>query len=206
MKANRGLPARLIQKQAAQEGREYLDWVLYDSLLTTVSITQTLRFFQNTIGGVGRNRTNMKGAGILPSPQSFLIKKIAVAVFNLDGTSFKTAGAGAGAAIEYPLNQLLNRAYFDLLVDPSTDYEGHVSQMYEQVDRVNDSTAALLTQAVISGAYKFKSIALKYPIIIRSQRSFGLDMTLTAPAAAGGYTAANSVIYWYLIGELRRNA
>ena len=65
-------PKNFIANQAAKEGRENPDWILYDSLKTTANVSNGLTFFQNTIGSVGKARTNMQNAGSLASPKTFL--------------------------------------------------------------------------------------------------------------------------------------
>ena len=196
---------QLLQNQAAAEGRENLDWILYDSLLTTAGATQQLTFFQNTVGGVGRERTNLKNAGMLPAPQSFFITKLCCKIFNLSGNSFFTAGAGAGAATEYPLNAFFSQGHFDFVLDPRTEYEGHMMQLNEQINRVNDSTAALLTAAALPGSFTYSTLSFNKPIIVAANRAFSLRMTVTTPAVGGGYLAADTVIMWFLKGVLRRN-
>lgn len=200
------LERQLLQNQVANEGRENLDWVLYDSLFTTAaSTTMTLTFFQNTIGGVGRARTNMKNAGMLPAPQSFFVTEIGMLIYNNNGTSFWQVGLGAGAAVIFPPNVMVANGFFDLILDPATQYEGHCTHMWEMVHQNMDAPASLLSSGAIQPYALHRAIKFKKPIIIAPNRAFSLQMTLTTPAAAGGYVVANTLIQWYLKGVLRRN-
>jgi hypothetical protein len=192
-----------IMNQFQAEGFETLDWILYDSLLTTASATQNLTFFQNTIGTVGRARTNMKSAGVLPQPQAMLIHEISYKIFNQDGTAFFMAGGAAPSV--YPPNFINSRGFFDVVVSPSVEYEGHLMQFREQQDYVND-TAATLGVATMPGAMNLRTLKLKKPIVLLPQRSFSLNLTVTTPAAAQGYVAAQSLIMFFLKGVMRRNA
>lgn len=64
--------------QDAQSGEEQLDYVLYDSELSTTNANTALSLFGSDIQTDGLDQTNMEIRGQLPSSQRFLIKKIAV--------------------------------------------------------------------------------------------------------------------------------
>lgn len=195
----------LVLNNRAKEGEEVLDWMLYDSLFTTANTAQQLIFFQNTLGAVGRNRTNMKNAGMLPSPQKFVVNQIMFKFFNVTGASFTATSAGAGAAVIYPINAMISRANFDVVLEPATVYEGHLSSMYEQLNYLMDAPASLLGTALSPTAFYYKTLKLRYPIIIDSNRSFAVRLNITTPAEAGGYTAANTLIMVYMMGDMLRN-
>jgi hypothetical protein len=193
---------QMLANQLKGEGRENLDWILYDSLLTTASATQQLIFFQNALGTVGKARTNMQQAGQLPNPKTMFVTEIGCKVVNLNGTPLFFAG-GAGPTIHFS-NVLFNSMFFELRLDPATLYEGHGTEFWDQINYMND-TAATLGVAALPANNNLKTIKLKKPIIIPSTRSFSLVAQLTTPAAAVGYTAANTAIYFYLKGVMRRN-
>lgn len=195
---------KMLQNNMNGEGRELIDWIFYDSLVHTASATQSLVFFQNTIGTTSRIRTNMKSAGQLPNPQSFAIIELGFRILNPIGTSFSMSGGAA--PVVHPANAMMNQAYFDFKLEPSTDYEGHGLEIWNQVDYINDTGATLGVDAVPYNQLGFKPVKFKAPILIPSSRSFSVILTLTAPADAGGLVAGTSKIYCYMKGLLRRNS
>lgn len=198
---NQNYVRNIKRNQLKNEGRVMIDWIFYDSLLTTVSVNQNLTFFQNTIGTVGIARTNMKSAGQLPSPQTFIITELWFRMFNADGTSFLFAGGAAPAV--HPLNVIFNQMTWNIKVEPSIEYEGHGNQIWTQEDYLNDSGALLGVSNYPNNPWK--SVKFKAPIPLIANRAFSVNVNLTAPAAAGGYTAANSKLYCFIKGLLRRN-
>ncbi len=201
------LEQNILSNQFNNEGRENLDWILYDSLYTVASTNQTLTFFQNTIGGVGRSRTNMKNAGMLPSPQAMLITEISLRIFNSDGTSMWSSGvAGMTAIVPNPIEIMIATGFFDIIVEPRTEYEGHLMQFRQAQEHVVDTAATGGAQAAVPGAGNLQSIKLKKPIVIGSNRAFSLRCQLTTPAAGNGYSPAVTLIYFILKGILRRNS
>lgn len=201
------LEQNILENQFNNEGRENLDWILYDSLFTVANVNQTLTFFQNTVGGVGRGRTNMKNAGMLPSPQAMLVTEISLRIFNNNGTSVWSSGvAGMAAIVPNPLEIMIATGFFDIIVEPRTEYEGHLMQFRQAQEHVVDTAAVGGAQAGIPGAGNLQSIKLKKPIVIGPNRAFSLRCQLTTPAAANGYVAANTLIYFIFKGVLRRNS
>lgn len=192
----------IMQNNLKGEGREMVDWMFYDSVLLTVSVNQTISLFQNTIGTAGIGRTNMKSAGQLPSPQSFIITEIGMRLLNTAGTPFFFAG-GAAPTI-HPANVIFGALTWNIKVEPSTDYEGHGSQFWSQLDYMNDTAAALGQQAYPQNGYK--TVKLKAPILLPQNRAFSINANLTAPAAAQGFTAAGTPLYCFIKGLLRRNS
>lgn len=199
------LEQNILENQFNNEGRENLDWILYDSLFTVASAAQTLTFFQNTVGGVGRGRTNMKNAGMLPSPQAMLVTEIGLRIMNNNGTPFFQHAAGAGAAVNLPLDIMIATGFFDIIVEPRTEYEGHLMQFKQTTEQVIDTPAALATVQGSPSSVNLQSLKLKKPIVLGPNRAFSLRLTLTTPAASGGYVAANTLIYFIFKGILRRN-
>jgi hypothetical protein len=127
-------------------------------------------------------------------------------IFNQNGAGFFIQGDGGAAPVEHPVNTMIAQGSFDYVLEPSTEYEGHMSQLRDSLDRVEDATATGLATAAIPGSFVSRSLKLRKPIIVEPARAFSLRMTLTTPAAGGGYTANNTLIYWYLFGVLQRNA
>ena len=201
MAKNQNYVRNILRNNLANEGREMIDWKFYDSLLTTVSISQNLTFFQNTIGTTSVDRTNMKSAGQLPSPQSFVITEIAFKLINADGTSLYYSG-GATAAI-HPANVIFSKFTWNIKVEPSIEYEGHGSDFWEEQGYLNDSGTTLAAWGYPNSPWK--TVKFKAPILLIANRAFSVNVNLTAPAAAQGYTAANTRLYCYLKGLLRRN-
>jgi len=199
---------RDILSEFQNEAYQTVDAVLYDSLfLATASAQNVLTFFQNTIGNVtgGRIRTNMKASGTLPSPQAMLVTEIGYKLLNTDGTSFYMGG-NATAPVAYPPNVIAAKGFWDFVVTPSTEYEGHLSQFREQVDFMNDGASTSLGTAPFPNAMNTRVLKLKEPIVLLPNRSFSLNCTVTTPAAAAGYSTTASLMYWYLKGRIRRNA
>ena len=62
----------------AKDGEEQIDWVAYDSELSTTNANTSLSLFGSDIQTDGLDQTNMEVRGQLPSSQRFLVKKIAV--------------------------------------------------------------------------------------------------------------------------------
>lgn len=195
--------SEMVYSQFQKEGYENVQMDLYDSMLTIAGATQTIKFFQNN-SSTGKTRTNMQSGGQLPDPQAFLITGLECHVFNLDGTPFTETGAGT--AVVYPLNALMSKAYMKIQVDPKTMYETHMRTMYSQVDNGLHNSATPNQITNIGGMLFKKSLKLQIPIMILPQRHFEIEMTLTTPAEAGGYTASNTLIMWVLKGILRRNS
>jgi len=185
------------------EQRELMDWILYDSiLLATASANQTVTLFQNTVGSVGIARTNMSSAGMLPSPQSFLVTGITMFILNSDGTPFFFAG-GAGPSV-HPANAIFNQMTWKLRVDPSTDYSGHGFEFWDAPDYMND-TVAVLGVAPVSPMKKWKQVKFKAPVLLAANRSFSLEANFTTPAAGTGYSITKTLLYCQFTGLLRRN-
>lgn len=200
------LEANLLENQFNMEGRENLDWILYDSLFTVANAAQTLTFFQNTVGAVSRARTNMKNAGMLPSPQAMLITEIMFRVMNSNGIPFSASGAGAGSAVSNPIDIMVATGFFDIIVEPRTEYEGHLMQFRQTQEWMYETTANLLARQTNPTAGYLQSLKLKKPIIIGPNRAFSLRLQVTTPTAGGGYSATNTLLYFALKGVLRRNS
>lgn len=184
---------------------EYRDWFLYDTMFSVVSATQILRFFQQNGGTVGRAITNMTGNGQLPAPEIFFATELMFCMFNTTGVPFVmtyTGGAGGGAAVcQY--EQILSSMFFDLRIEPSVEFQGHGRMLRDQQNVAIDVAAAAVsggpTNNLIAKVLKFKT-----PLTILPNRSFSLDMTVTTPAAGGGYAAATTAFFWGLRGVKRR--
>lgn len=183
------------------EGYTPKNKVLYDSLFTTANTRQTLTYFQNTIGGVTRVRTNMGQAGQIPAGSYMFVQSIECQIFNTSGAAFFTIATGASTAVEYPVNAMIAKGHFDIVLGSDTIYEGHMSQMEGAVNRMEDAPASKLGSAVIKG-FSFRSIDFTNPLVIMAGKSFKLVLELTTPAAAGGYVANDTLIYWYLNGVM----
>lgn len=78
-------------------GLEVVPSVLYDVLTYTDNSTRDLTFFQQT--NVAESISNMKAAGMLPNPQSFLIQNIRV-FYRTALTTVDSGAAGALAGVE----------------------------------------------------------------------------------------------------------
>jgi len=186
-----------VNRNRRYSGKEWINWELYDSMLTTVSITQELIFFQNTVGGVGRARTNMKQSGQVPSPWTFLVTSLAFEMYNLSGTMLQTT------ASVNPLSVIVSQGHFDFNVDPNIMYEGTLaSLMNMNVEQTLTDSGAATTDI---GSMYFRPLKLGFPIFLDANCSFNLKMTVTTPAAAGGYSATDTILKWRLLGMMKRN-
>lgn len=193
--------AKKLLRNALDENMQVINWTLYDSVLTTAAVTQTLTLFLNTIGSVGIGRTNMPSAGMLPSPKTFLCFGLSFKFLNTAGTPFFQAGGAAPSV--HPVNALMGAFTFSFTIDPVTVYEGHGSQFWDQKDYQNDTGAVLAVEQTPKSYWK--TLKFDNPLVLPSARSFKINVQLTAPAAAGGYTAAGTPLYCFLYGFLRRN-
>lgn len=196
--------AALMEKN--NEQFEYRDWFIYDTMFSVVSSTQTLRFFQQNGGTVGRALTNMTGNGQLPAPEVFFVHELVFSAFNTGGVPFVmtyTGGAGGGAAV-CQIEQIYSSMFFDFRIEPSVEFQGHGRLLRDQQNVAIDVAAAAVSGGP-TNVLQAKVLKLKTPIIIFPNRSFSLDMTITTPAAGGGYAAATSAFFWGLRGIKRRS-
>lgn len=197
---NQNYAKSLLMNTVKGEGREMVDWIFYDSLFMTASATQTLTFFQNTIGSVGRARTNMKSAGMLPSPQSFAVTEL-----GFHTTSVLPIFMSGGAApAEHPENALYKAFTWDFILEPSRDYEGYGHEFWHPLSYLNDTAAALAQTIVPATPQKCRKFDV--PILIPTNRAFSVVASFTLGADAGGFVAATSKLFCYIKGYLRRNA
>lgn len=83
---------------------------LYDSQLYPAAGTGQMTFFQVPVGGGATaktlSNTNMKSAGQMPSPQSFLIKEISIQWYPGQTTSAPVQGPVAAATVIGALNDM----------------------------------------------------------------------------------------------------
>jgi hypothetical protein len=200
---NQNIVKNILANNQKGEQRELMDWMLYDSiLLATASANQTVTLFQNTVGSVGIARTNMKSAGMLPSPQSFIVTGITLFILNSDGTPFFFAGGAAPTV--HPANVIFNQLTWKLRVDPSTDYEGAGFEFWDPIDYQNDTGTTLGVASSLT-TKKWKEVKFKAPILLAANRAFSLEANFTTPAAATGYSITKTLLYAKLTGLLRRN-
>jgi len=82
-------------------GLEVVPSHLYDVLTYTDNVTRDLNFFQQT--NVAESISNMKAAGMLPNPQSFLIQNIRV----FFRSTMQTIDAGAVGPLAGTLNDMI---------------------------------------------------------------------------------------------------
>lgn len=184
------------------EAREVIDWTLYDSqLIATASARNDLIFFQNTIGGVGRPRTNMNNSGVLPAPESFLIMEIWTLFFNSDGVAFQ----GDNTAHDQPINVLCAQGYWSFHSEPKVMIEGSMNEMRTQEQEAVFCGKTPATEVQDLSAL-WKKFYLRRPIVVGTARHFRLEASLVAPAAGDGYATTTSLMYWFLRGLKRRNA
>jgi len=192
----------IIIDEFKEENREVIDWTLYDSqLIATASARNDLIFFQNTVGGVGRARTNMHNQGVLPSPESFLVTQIWCLFLNSSGLAFQ----GDNTAHDQPINVFISQGYWSFYSGEKMMVAGSLNEMRTQEQ-----------EAVFAGSPpdgevhdispKWRKFYLRKPIVIGSVRQFRLEASVVAPAAGDGYSASTSLMYWYLRGLKRRNA
>lgn len=186
-----------------KEGTEFVQWTLYDSVLTTAATAQNQVFFQNTIGSVTISRTNMQSAGQLPKPKSFLVTDMCIKLVNIDGASFEFEGAGTPTI--YPPNAIFSRMTGIFFIDPSRKFEWAQPQYNTQIDIFNDGAATPIGSHTLRQGPVNQVIPLKIPLILGANRAFNVELNFTTPAAAGGYTAANTLLYIFLGGYLKRN-
>ena len=184
------------------EGREVIDWTLYDSqYIATASAVNRLTFFQNTVGGVGRARTNMVNAGLMPSPEQFLVEEIYCLFVNDDGGALvydKTNSV-------HPINVFLSQGFWDFTIEPAVKYQGHLSELvfpFEENSMQDDNTPDTI---IFGEGHEYARLYLRKPFVLGSARHFELTCTLTAPAAGNGYAIDDTLMYWFLKGWKRRN-
>lgn len=190
-------------REFERERMEVIDWTLYDShFIATASGANHLTFFQQTIGQVagGRERTNMKNAGVLPSPESFMVEEIWCGFVNKSGVALQYDGT----AHDHPINVMIARGFWDFKREPSTFYEGHMTELFTPMSE--QTWDAVAPASVVAGVNSvWAKLYLRKPIIIEANRHFQLTADVIAPAAGDGYATDDTLMYWYLRGRKRRN-
>ncbi len=190
-----------IRREFQKEKMEAIDWLLYDSFFNlTPAVVNRLEFFQQTTGQTagGRERTNMKNGGMMPFPESFLVTEMWCEFRNNDNLAFEYNQVSASFA----LNAIIARSWFNFRREPSTLYEGHLSEMFGQMYSRNLVTTAGTSKQ--GSSYYVGKLKLRNPIVLRSNSFFVLELNIDAPAFADNFSAATKV-YWYLKGIKRRN-
>jgi len=191
-----------IVNEFKNEGREVIDWTLYDSqLIATASAINRLVFFQNVIGTVGRQRTNMQNPGLLPSPEQFLVEEIWCSIVNSDGKRliYDTT------AHDHPLNVFLAQGHWDFQIEPKIMYQGHLSELIIPHEEYIYVTSAP-SNVIVGHGGQYAKLYLQEPFIIGSARHFELTCSLLAPAAGDGFATTTTLMYWFLKGWKRRNS
>lgn len=190
-----------IINEFINEGREVIDWTLFDSLfISTASAQNRLVFFQQTVGQVGHARTNMNNAGLLPAPEQFLIEEIWCTIVNTDGVRLQYDITNH----DHPLNVFLAQGYWDFNVEPKTMYQGHLSENILPHEEYTYVTSAP-TNVIVGHGGQYAKLYLREPIVLGSTRHFDLTATLTAPAAGDGFATSTTLMFWFLKGLKRRN-
>lgn len=182
-------------------GLEVVPAVLYDVLTYTDNTTRDLNFFQQT--NVAEDVSNMKAAGMLPNPQSFLIQNIRV-FFRTAITTVDSGAAGALAGVENDKVILANTGIAKLeigtkkygpwpiwMLPASTFWKGALTQA--------GAEAANLTQGY--GQLDGPLYPLFPNLMIAPLQNFMLQ--LSWPSAAVD-TSANMVIQVMFDGQLAR--
>lgn len=191
-----------LKREFQKEQMEAIDWLLYDSFTDlTPSAVNRLEFFQQTTGQTpgGRSRTNMKNAGMMPFPESFLVTEMWCEFRNPTTIAFSLI---QGSPANFALNAMISRSWFNFRREPSTLYEGHLSEIFGQAySRQLTTTAGTSVQGF---SYFVGKLKLRNPIVLRSNAFFVLELNIDAPAFANGFLPETKV-YWYLKGIKRRN-
>lgn len=200
--------SNMITSQRRKEGFEDIRYTLFDTLKIGVGIN-TLNFFQQVVGVVGPANTNMKSSGMLPAGTSFLVTEMAIKIFNRNGAAL--FGNPAAVDVPYPINVIAALGSWKFKYEPNTAYEGHLLEFFEFVNIQKDGAAAALAVAGLPEGDVTKIVRFgKLPQIIDSGRNFGVEVALTAPAAAGGgfdtVVASGTVMQVQLMGVLRRKS
>jgi hypothetical protein len=193
----------LLNNKMSNQGSEEIDWRYYDSQLMAASSTQTLSFFQNSIGSVGKARTNMQTGGTLPAGKGLAVTQMDFHVINSDGTPFFFAG-GAAPTIDFR-NTLFAQMYFEFKLDQSTMYEGHGTDIFEPLCYMNDTGTTLGVTATPS-SFQYKPVKFKTPLMIPAVRNFSVNVTCTTPAAAKGFSITTTFLYITISGLVYRVA
>lgn len=190
---------------------EAIRWSLYDSLTYSSAGQSQLQFFQVPKGQSGKTyaNTNMTAAGLLASPQAFLIDSIQLTFF--PGENPSTHGAGAASAFvndTYTFWSSLawlelyigSKAYLDeaplLRFPPRSGLSGFSS--------ASDTTTAGATQftgtsyATAAGPV----FEMNPPILIPPTQNF--NVTLNWPSLVT--LSANATVFVHLEGTLYRNS
>lgn len=197
MKAN-----QLINNERRGERRELVEASLFSGKTTTVSTANSLVYFQDNAGSVGRHLTNLEQGGIIPASMNFICLEAMFRVFNLDGTSLFYDFAGT--PVINPFNVMVAKGTFKLFKESDEVYSGHLAEMFSAMHLVNSGASTSLgvngwTIGKSSGRLRFKT-----PITFLAGRPFRLELNVTTPAASGGYAAANTVLMWILKGKMER--
>jgi hypothetical protein len=142
--------------------------VLYDTL-SLVAGTAVYRFFSVPIGGAkSRLKTNMVLAGVLPSPQSFLVKAVRV--------------IAKGSATTAKVDSLVNASYIIFKVGEKEALVAPTVLFNAGCGVVNNIT----TDVAQNGVQDARSMwTLDKPVMIGINQSFSIELTYdTAPVTA----------------------
>lgn len=202
---NQDFVKNMLKNAVGGENREQIDWIFYDSLTMTASVTQELVFFQQSIGTVGRARTNMKTPGMLPSPQSFVATEIGMVVDYTAACDLYVQETSTGWE-KHPLTALFDQLYWDFNLSPSRKYEGTGFQFWKTPTYLFNGAALAPGGTDWTPKNPYKSLLFEVPITIPSKRSFDVTVHCTLPADKLGFVAATNLLYVYLRGYLRRNS
>ena len=187
-----------IKASRVAESGEWLDWVIYSSVVCGAANTQTtLNFFQDSIASVGRAKTNMETPAQLNSNKTFLITAIEALIFNRDGAPFRSDNS-----IAYGPNEMFATLCGELKINQVTQLELHGWMFRNPMERVD---AVTTVGAGSIGAIISKPFKLKAPIQIDPQTNFIVSTPiLTAAATTGGYSATVTEIMFMFRGLMKR--
>jgi len=191
----------LIEMELSAAKRENIDWGIYDSqpiISASAAITRNqLIFFQNSVGTVGsdKSRTNMKNAGMMPSPESLLVLEAVCEIRNRDGICFQLDPSGK----TYPLNLISATGWFEIKREPSVFYEGHLIELFPQATAGGWLGASQDELKTMRGTIRFKR-----PLILTTAVHFEITCTFDCPARLFGISSM-TYMYWFLKGIKRRS-
>lgn len=166
-------------------GREVIDGALWDTLTYTSGATTVLNFFNAVRATI--DLSNMTQAGLLPAPDSFLVRAIRI-FFKNRPESTATAAAGAVEVSSHDdLSLLLDNAAVVFTIGQK-DYGIYPAKTlpagggaFGKIAVNNILVAGAAVDFATNGVpHIYNTFTLGKPVLIKSQINFGVQMTWPA--------------------------
>lgn len=166
-------------------GREVIDGALWDTLTYTTGVTTVLNFFNAVRATI--DLSNMTQAGLLPAPDSFLVRAIRIFVKNRPESTATTAAGTVEVSSHDDLSLLLDNSAVVFTIGQK-DYGIYPSATlpagggaFGKIVVNNILVAGAAVDFATNGVpHIYNTYTLGKPVLIKSQINFGVQMTWPA--------------------------